>query len=338
MKETCIEDGRLYHAKIPEIWEAYDLSLHKWMLKLTEEFDLTFPVPEKKMNIVPCLLPEKEPKYDWPEMNENNPLKIREFKVSYSFDYLPTGLFNRIQVRLFQYGDSSIIWKKGSLLRKNNHIALIQIKNALSIQIKVQGVRPENIIFVIHEVIETLVNESFNGLKYDFSFPCPECVDALSAEPCLFSSSLLRRASELKAPFLQCNKYFHAISIQEMLAIMPMDDNISNLDLNLQNSIRDLKQIKLNLKYDIMFWYCDKDVPSEGQKNSCNPLDVVEAIKKCNFKFWYSQNPATEKLDQITYAIKESKILILGLSDNFSNDEKCVQIFQLVKNIIKKII
>ena len=35
------------------------------MLKLTEAFDLTFPIPEdeeEKINIVPCLLPEKEPK------------------------------------------------------------------------------------------------------------------------------------------------------------------------------------------------------------------------------------------------------------------------------------
>jgi len=33
------------------------------MLKLTERFDLTFPLPEsmENVNVVPCLLPEEEP-------------------------------------------------------------------------------------------------------------------------------------------------------------------------------------------------------------------------------------------------------------------------------------
>jgi hypothetical protein len=41
----------------------WHLLLHEWMLKLTERFDLTFPLPESKenVNVVPCLLPEEEP-------------------------------------------------------------------------------------------------------------------------------------------------------------------------------------------------------------------------------------------------------------------------------------
>jgi hypothetical protein len=49
-----------------------------------------------------------------------------------------------------------------------------------------KGLKPENIIFIIHEVIEALINESFQGIKYDFSFPCPDCIDAHSTDPCLF--------------------------------------------------------------------------------------------------------------------------------------------------------
>jgi leucine-rich repeat kinase 2 len=140
---------------LAKIWADYDPSLHNWMLMLTEEFDLTFDVPEKKMSIVPCLLPAKEPAFNWPQIestdSENN--KLKEFVVIYSFEYLPAGLFNRIQVRLFNYADSSQIWNRGSLLHKNNQLALLtQSKNSPNIQIKVQGVKPENIVFVIHEV------------------------------------------------------------------------------------------------------------------------------------------------------------------------------------------
>jgi len=59
VKDTAIKEGRLFHDDLKKIWKDYDSLLHKWMLNLTEIFDLTFPVSEKKMNIVPCLLPGK---------------------------------------------------------------------------------------------------------------------------------------------------------------------------------------------------------------------------------------------------------------------------------------
>ena len=39
----------------------------------------------------------------------------------------------------------------------------------------VQGPRPENILFLVHEVFEGLIVESFHGVQYDFLLPCPEC-------------------------------------------------------------------------------------------------------------------------------------------------------------------
>ena len=341
VKDTCIVDGQLLYEDIHKIWSKYPYTLHDWILKLTEEFDLTFPVPSQKMSIVPCLLPEKAPVYEWPDMTEiNNNLstktKLKEFRVIYDFQYLPPGLFNRIQVRLYQYADSSTIWKHGSLLRKNNHLALLIQTKKSSIEVKVQGVKPENIIFVIHEVVETLIDESFYGIQYDYSFPCPDCVDSLSSDPFMFSSSLLRRATDLKAPFLQCQRFFHAISIQEMLAIMPVETS-SSLDLNLEYSLRDLRHLKSNLKYDIAFWYCVNDLPNQETKDKCiDPIKVLDTLKNEQFKLWYSKNPKEEKFDQITLAMKESKIVVLGISDEFAKDEKCLQVFELVKSIIKK--
>ena len=49
------------------------------------------------------------------------------------------------------------------------------------IVIKIQGVRPDNILFLIHEVFENLVNESFFGVTYDIAFPCPDCVELVRA-------------------------------------------------------------------------------------------------------------------------------------------------------------
>ncbi len=67
-----------------------------------------------------------------------------------------------------------------------------------------------------------------------------------------------------------------------------------------------------------------------------DPIQVLEALKKEKYKVWYSKSPRDEKLDKITYALKESKLVILGVSDQFARDEKCVHVFELVKNILKK--
>ncbi len=143
-----------------------------------------------------------------------------------------------------------------------------------------------NNYFNVWQVIETLINEYFHGIKYDYSFPCPDCVEAQAADPCLFSSELLRRASELKAPYLQCHKYFHAISISEMLAVMPIAGT-STLDLSLEYSLRDLTELKKNLKYDIMFWYCQADVASKPNENyRVCPLKVLKDLKSQNYKIW----------------------------------------------------
>lgn len=209
VKDTSIIDGKLYHKDVAKIWSKYDESLHQWILKLTEQFDLTYPVAAEKLNIVPCLLPDIEPDIQWDDLVESGDSQqsIKTFTALYTFVYIPAGLFNRIQVRLYQYSDNTLIWKRGSLLNKNNHRALLkQHTDTSTIEVKVQGVKPENVVFLIHEVIETLIHDSYKSIKYEFSFPCPDCIDSRVAEPCLFSSNLLRRAHEFKAPFLQCNQ------------------------------------------------------------------------------------------------------------------------------------
>jgi hypothetical protein len=167
-ENAAVREGTLLHADIGKVWHAYPPALHTWILKLTEEFDLTFALTDKPMSIVPCLLPEQAPAFDWPELDERSALK--EIKVVYNFETLPHGLFNRIQVRMYQFSADTLIWKMGSFFRKNNHIALLlnQPDHKPVIQVQVHGSKPENIVFLIHEVIEMLIADSFSGIKYDF--------------------------------------------------------------------------------------------------------------------------------------------------------------------------
>lgn len=47
--------------------------------------------------------------------------------------------------------------------------------------VRVQGSRPENIQFLVHEVFESLIAESFHGVTYDFLFPCSDCLKVVSS-------------------------------------------------------------------------------------------------------------------------------------------------------------
>lgn len=64
VKLNSVIDGKLNHVDIEKIWDTdkYPKNLHEWLLKLTEEFDLTFRLKSEEANLVPCLLPETEPK------------------------------------------------------------------------------------------------------------------------------------------------------------------------------------------------------------------------------------------------------------------------------------
>ena len=42
---------------------------------------------------------------------------------------------------------------------------------------RAQGFRPENFLFLVHEIIETLIAESYAGVHYDFLVPCLECLN-----------------------------------------------------------------------------------------------------------------------------------------------------------------
>ena len=95
VKESVIQAGKLRHSDVATVWSDYPSDLHEWLLRLTEEFDLTFPLADKSLNLVPCLLPENPPPdFEWPDPQKGE----RETKMVYKFHYLPLGLFNRVQV------------------------------------------------------------------------------------------------------------------------------------------------------------------------------------------------------------------------------------------------
>ncbi|KAK3777048.1 hypothetical protein RRG08_008898 [Elysia crispata] len=321
VKNSPIQDhkGRFLHKYIPEIWASYPKELHEWLLRLTEEFDLTFPLPEDKVNIVPCLLPQEVPKeLSWPapDLSKN----IKETKLIYKFTYLPAGLFNRAQVRLFQLSDGRLIWKRGSLLKKNKHKALISQTTDFELQVKVQGPRPENVIFLIHEIFESLIKESFHGVVYEFLVPCPDCVlKEGTLDPSMFEGSLVTRARELKAPFLQCRKYFHTISMAQLYQVMP-SDGTSDFDAHLQNSLIVMQQLTSDLSTDVAIIYSSLDMADDRDSHKVNPEQIKRDLEASGLTCWFTGDMDGTPMEEIMLALKNCKVVVALVSDNFESD------------------
>lgn len=55
------QDGKFDRNDISQIWAKYPTQLHQWLLRLTEEFDLSFQLKDENINIVPCMLSDEEP-------------------------------------------------------------------------------------------------------------------------------------------------------------------------------------------------------------------------------------------------------------------------------------
>ena len=92
VNNNFIRNGKLNHTDISKIWSKYEPSLHEWILKVTEKFDLSFRVPEQSLNLVPCLMSEtpEDPRFFWPDLSSQGMSeKKKETKIVYEFDYLP---------------------------------------------------------------------------------------------------------------------------------------------------------------------------------------------------------------------------------------------------------
>ncbi|WAR27954.1 PATS1-like protein [Mya arenaria] len=332
VKNSPIQNGRLNHSDIGVVWKDYPADLHDWLLELTEAYDLTFRLDDKPVNLVPCLMPEKQPDFQWEDVEKNS--GIKENKMIYKFDYLPAGLFNRGQVRLHQISDSAHIWKRGSFLHKNGHRAVLIQNRESELILRVQGPRPENVIFLVHEVFEGLISESFRGVTYDFQIPCPNCLAAGVKDMHMFSASTIRRAIALKSPFLQCVTYFHVTSCNDLLASMPPDSH-SDFDIHLVQSIRSLRDLRKDLAADLFLSYCAKDAP-KSRKGIIHPAQVCEDLRQANYKCWFPKPEEKMSAEEMAHSLSDAAVFVVFMSVNYAQDKDCVDLFKFARLTLKK--
>eukprot|EP00918_Siedleckia_nematoides_P023680 GHVU01051177.1.p1 GENE.GHVU01051177.1~~GHVU01051177.1.p1 ORF type:complete len:101 (-),score=18.15 GHVU01051177.1:427-729(-) len=99
----------------------------------------------------------------------------------------------------------------------------------------------------------------------------------------MIPASKVRRATELKAPFLQCDKYFHTLTLTELHAIMPPDSS-ADFDIHLQRSLRDLSDLGSNIATDIFIVYSAANIPKSNKDKVVAPEQIANDLQQKGFK------------------------------------------------------
>ncbi|XP_060062845.1 uncharacterized protein LOC132543370 [Ylistrum balloti] len=344
VKQEVIKDGRLMHSDIDTIWSEYH-QMANWLLKLTEEFDLTFPLEGENCNIVPCLLPEKRPNFEWPDINKDE--GIYEMKMVYKFDYLPAGLFNRGQVRLHGYSEDSLIWKRGSYIEKNGQLALIQQDEDTELSVKVQGPNPNNILFFIHEVFEGLINESFHGVTYDYEIPCPDCTKHVGISVSHWWVTNGHIMPSLVS-FVQVmswkleGNYISMFYISGILQTAP-PSNVFTLEYHHIKagslaSTESLSLLAFGVVYDtryIFISYCSKDAPRDRSK-VIHPADICADLEKAGFSCYFPEGDALTSREEMAQQLVHSSVFLALVSNNYAANEVCCDMYKYAVSTMKR--
>lgn len=192
-KHKLIKDGILYHDDLGQIWRApqYPESLHQQLLSLLDQFGILFRLPDeideegkqppKKRYILPSLLPEEAPRFDflWLKYEPN----VVQFSRFYTLEFIPNGFFSRLMVRFLHYIDTPLkYWRNGVLASLNQDKALIQLVDKV-LKVEVRGPKCSEILRIITELVDSLLNSWFKIKTMAIEIPCPHCISILNGEP-----------------------------------------------------------------------------------------------------------------------------------------------------------
>ena len=200
------------------LWSELPPSLHDHFLRLMEQFDLSYRIPEHQdISLVVERLPLDPPEYQpaWNAIIDRQP--CQEMTMRFRLNTIPPGVptwFIARQHRFTTYTH----WRSGVLFAQDNrdpyqaqHLALVTANaHDRTVTLAVRGPYPHNFFALLKDGLE-LTLARFPGLKIEREMPCPTpgCTHYFNYE------DLQRRLQ--KKPEIECPKCWQDISVPQLL-------------------------------------------------------------------------------------------------------------------------
>ncbi|XP_060554389.1 uncharacterized protein LOC132715413 [Ruditapes philippinarum] len=118
---------------------------------------------------------------------------------------------------------------------------------------------------------------------------------------------------------------------------LPADTKeVADFDIQLQQSIVALQELNNDLVVDTAILYSMADVPGPDETDKLPPKLIYEDIIKWGYTCWFSEDMNNVSAVDMTAAIKNCKVLIALVSDEFERDAKCRDLFLYAKDTMNK--
>ena len=185
-------EGLLNYQDLPQIWKDFPLDIHETLMKLLEQFEIAFKLPEGNY-IIPSLLPLDQPdtaKLHW-SVSIGQKVEGYVFSREYNFGFLPLGFFSRLFIRNWHLPNFEVKthWRNGQILvfdNDENIVSLLRYNPSsyrlmLDVHCKIKEPTQDElskaikILRVLIENIETTIEGWYETTVEKF-VPCSHCL------------------------------------------------------------------------------------------------------------------------------------------------------------------
>jgi internalin A len=190
-RATQALDGILPDDRLKDVWldhpfknePRYGPELYPFFLRLMEKFDVSYRLESGNASLVAQHVPQVRPPLPWEPEDAPVPGQRRSALVCV-MDEAPAGLVPWMIVRTHEYAcerssddgtDHRLHWQKGMFLRnKRAGEAILELRDR-EFHVHAQAVWPEYFMNVLQQTLQTLITDTWPGLKdrYAFTVPCP---------------------------------------------------------------------------------------------------------------------------------------------------------------------
>ncbi|EMX0193795.1 hypothetical protein COJ87_19875 [Bacillus cereus] len=318
-------NGLLYYEDLNNIWKdkrKYPENIYSYILKLMENFQLSFTVENHNIYLIPELL--ENTRNNYPIEMKGDCLHFR-----YSYKFLPAGIMTRFIVKahklLLDDNGTKICWRKGAYLQYKNAICLVILKDGITeryIDIKVIGENRRNKIELLTNV-RKMFEEVHQGItKIEFT----EYVQCNCSPDCryLHDYNYLLKLEEKNYHLERCKSSLEEVNIMSLLDGINMKPERSG------------ERVEINFKPIINN---NPNIVVKTDNNLTNENNITIEIKNIVYEL---QGHINELLSEVPDAAKEDiekMATALESVDNLNSKEEIKKsgVFSKIKRILEEL-
>ncbi len=218
--EDVLNEGGLFHHSLgARLWRDVERSMRRHLIRMMENFDLSYRTEDQTASLVVELLPWNPPPYQ-AEWNSPERLGQRELRLKYRLHTVPPGIPTWFIAREHRFS-TPVRWRSGALLKHPDgvHAALVTVdRHAKTAELRVRGSYPHDFFAVLKDGFEQTL-QRYPGLDITRLVPCPHR-DA-DGQPCRheFRHEQLRARLAHNPPLetIECPEHLESVEVAYLL-------------------------------------------------------------------------------------------------------------------------